>query len=60
MTSGHVRRLGRARDLLAVKGYDTSATKLTCYSGTGFDEDLRAQARRDNLVHLVGLDTLYA
>jgi hypothetical protein len=22
-----------ARDLLAVKGYDTSATKLACYSG---------------------------
>lgn len=27
MTPGHARRLRRARDLLAVKGYDTSATR---------------------------------
>jgi hypothetical protein len=60
MTPGHVRRLRRARDLLAVKGYDTSTTKLTCYSGAGFDDDLRAEARRDKLIQLVGLDTLYA
>lgn len=50
----------QARDLLAVKGYDTSATKLTCYSGAGFDEDLRAEARHDNPIQLVGLDTVYA
>jgi hypothetical protein len=60
MTPGHVRRLRRARDLLAVKGYDTSTTKLTCYGGAGFDEDLRAEAHRDKLIQLVGLDTLYA
>jgi hypothetical protein len=29
----HVERLRRARDLLAVKGYDASATKLAGYSG---------------------------
>ena len=60
MTPGHTRRLRRARDLLAVKGYDTSTTRLTCYSGAGFDDDLRAEARRDDLIQLVGLDTLYA
>ena len=60
MTPGHARRLRRARDLLAVKGYDTSATRLTCYSGTGFDDDLRAEARYDNRIQLVGLDTPYA
>jgi len=59
MTLGHARRLRRARDLLAVKGYDTTATKLTCYSGAGFDDDLQAEARHDNLIQLVGLDTLY-
>jgi AAA+ ATPase superfamily predicted ATPase len=59
MTPGHVRRLRRARDLLAVKGYDTSSTKLTCYSGAGFDDDLQAEAHRDKLIQLVGLDTLY-
>jgi hypothetical protein len=60
MTPGHTRRLRRARDLLAVKGYDTSATRLTCYSGAGFDDDLQAEARHNDLVQLVGLDTLYA
>src|SRR5215469_5442744 len=59
MTPGHVRRLRRARDLLAVKGYDTSITKLTCYSGAGFDDDVRAEAHRDKLIQLVSLDTLY-
>jgi len=59
MTPDHVRRLRRARDLLAVKGYDTSATRLTCYSGAGFDDDLRAEARRDSLVQLAGLERLY-
>ena len=60
MTPGHTRRLRRARDLLAVKGYDTSTTRLTCYSGAGFDDDLRAEARHDDSIQLVGLDTLYA
>jgi uncharacterized protein len=60
MTPGHTRRLRRARDLLAVKGYDTTTTRLTCYSGAGFDDDLRAEARHDDLIQLVGLDTLYA
>jgi hypothetical protein len=40
MNVGHIERLRRARDLLAVKGYDTSARRLACYSGAGFDPDL--------------------
>jgi AAA+ ATPase superfamily predicted ATPase len=56
MTAGHVARLRRARDLLAVKGFDTRATKLTCYSGAGFEADL-ANGRHD--VQLVGLTELY-
>lgn len=60
MTPGHAGRLRRARDLLAVKGYDTSTTRLTCYSGAGFDDDLRAEAHRDKLIQLIGLDVLYA
>jgi uncharacterized protein len=51
--------LQRARDLLAVKGYDTSAAKITCYAGAGFDQDLRAAAREDARVQLVDQDTLY-
>jgi uncharacterized protein len=42
MTVGHLDRLRRARELLAAKGYDTSQTILACYSGAGFDENLRA------------------
>ncbi|MET7465972.1 ATP-binding protein [Nonomuraea sp. NPDC005501] len=55
MTAGHVARLRRARDLLAVKGYDTRDTLLTCYSGADFDADLRA----DRDVRLITLADLY-
>jgi uncharacterized protein len=53
----HVERLRRARDLLAVKGFDTSGTVLTCFSGAGFSDDL--QAARGNEVRLIGLGQLY-
>ena len=49
-------RSARARDLLAVKGYNTSATKLACYSGSGFDVGLRDAARADPGIQLFGLD----
>ena len=54
----HVERLRRARDLLAVKGFDTRDTVLACYSGAGFDRELQAGQRHD--IRLVGLDQLYA
>lgn len=60
MTPRHLERLRRARDLLAVRGYDTSTTKLACYSGAGFDSSLREAARTDHQVKLIGLDYLYA
>lgn len=47
-----------ARDLLAVRGFDTRDTVLTCYSGAGFDRELQAGRRHD--IRLVGLDQLYA
>lgn len=53
-----IERLRRARDLLAVKGFDTSSTVLSCFSGAGFSADLRAA--RGGEVRLVGLDQLYA
>ncbi len=59
MNVGHIERLRRARDLLAVKGYDTSATRLACYSGAGFDPHLVNLAASDPVVQLIGLDTLY-
>jgi hypothetical protein len=54
----HVERLRRARDLLAVKGFDTQHAELACYCGAGFDRELRADQRPD--IRLVGLDQLYA
>ena len=59
MTLGHLERLRRARDLLAVKGYDTTATRLTCYNAAGFDPELSDAARNDVGVQLIGLDALY-
>jgi hypothetical protein len=55
----HVERLRRTRALLAVKGYDTSATTLACYSGAGFDAALSAAAE-DGDILLVGADRLYS
>jgi hypothetical protein len=59
MNLDHLERLRRARDLLAVKGYDTSATRLTCYSGAGFDPELSDAAAADPVVQLIGLDRIY-
>jgi uncharacterized protein len=53
-----VERLRRARDLLAVKGFDTRDALLSCYSGAGFSDELRAA--QDHDIRLVGLDQLYA
>ncbi|HXM58187.1 MAG TPA: ATP-binding protein, partial [Candidatus Dormibacteraeota bacterium] len=59
MTPGHLERIRRARDLLAVKGFETSETVLACYSGAGFDDDLRQAARANRRILLVDLETLY-
>jgi hypothetical protein len=58
MTLRHVERLRRARTLLAVKGYDTNASTVACYSGAGFEPALQ-EAERSGEVVLVGLDRLY-
>lgn len=67
MTLGHVDRLRRARELLSAKGYDTHGTVLACYSGAGFDENLRAvgagpgeRAPDPEVPLLVDLTTLYS
>ncbi len=54
----HIERLRRARDLLAVRGFDTRDTVLACYSGAGFSRDLRAA--RDPDIRLISLSQLYA
>jgi uncharacterized protein len=55
----HIQRLRRARDLLAVKGWDTSETVLACYAGAELEPELRAVAERDPRVLLVDMDMLY-
>jgi hypothetical protein len=60
MGVGHIARLTRARDLLAAKGWDTSSTRLACYSGVGFTDELRAAAAVDERILLIDLDQIYA
>ncbi len=55
MGPAHSRRLRRAKDVLAAKGYDVRDTLLACYSGAGFDGALRSETD----VRTVGLDELY-
>lgn len=59
MTLGHLARLRRARDLLSVRGFDLEDAMLACYSGAGFDDDLRRAALSDRKVLLIDLATLY-
>jgi uncharacterized protein len=60
MTMRHFDRLRRARDLLSVRGYDTTGTKLACYSAAGFDADLRSAAAHQPDALLIGLSDLYS
>jgi hypothetical protein len=55
----HLARLRRIRDLLAgIEKYDTSHTRLICFSGAGFTSEL-ADAASHGEVELIGLDELY-
>ncbi|MEV4412705.1 ATP-binding protein [Catellatospora sp. NPDC049609] len=52
-------RLRRIRELVTAGGrYDTTGTRLACYSGAGFTAELRAAAARGEVV-LVDLATVY-
>jgi len=60
MGIAHVERLQRIRDLIAASGrYDTSRTRLLCFSGAGFNDKARAAAHTLPGVHLVDLPMLY-
>lgn len=59
MGLGHLERLRHVRDLLTQhEKLDTSRTRLVCFSGAGFTDDLTEHARQGE-VHLIGLDDLY-
>ncbi|OPC81340.1 ATPase [Embleya scabrispora] len=56
----HIDRLRAIRDLIRNAGrYDTSETRLICFSGAGFNDKARAAAAADPDIRLVGLDTIY-
>ncbi|WP_067682196.1 AAA family ATPase [Nocardia miyunensis] len=58
MGAGHLERLGHIRDVIARNGrYDTSRTKLLCFSGAGFNR--KAAAAESDQVVLVDLPMLY-
>lgn len=59
MVNGLLMWRRRAAQLLAVRGFDTDATRFTCYSGAGFEERLVHAAAVDPRIHLVGLSDLY-
>lgn len=59
MGEGHLDRLRHIRDVIARNGkYDTSRTKLLCFSGAGFNEKALAVAQAED-VALVDLPALY-
>lgn len=58
MGVGHLKRLDRARELLAGRGMDTTRCGLACFSAAGFTDALRAEAAGGGVV-LIGLDELY-
>ena len=59
MGSGHLERLTRIRDLVSgMQKYDTTRTRLVCFSGAGFTPDLTTAAA-EGKVDLISLDDLY-
>lgn len=60
MGKRHIDRLLAIRDLIRGTGrYDASATRLLCFSGTGFTGELRAIAARAPDISLIDAGTLY-
>ncbi|MFF0451787.1 ATP-binding protein [Nocardia africana] len=55
---GHLDRLRRIRQLLSGR-YDTSETRLICYSAAGFMPTLEREAAGASDIALVGLDDIY-
>lgn len=56
----HIDRLRRLRELIAqIARYDTTHTRLVCFSGTGFNDKARAAADASPDISLIDLPTLY-
>jgi AAA+ ATPase superfamily predicted ATPase len=60
MGRAHVERLRLIREIISLGGrYDTATTRLMCFSGSGFHDNARAEARSSADVLLIGLPMLY-
>jgi hypothetical protein len=60
MGKRHIDRLLAIRDMIRATGrYDASATRLLCFSGAGFTDELRAIAAQAPDVNLIDAATLY-
>jgi AAA+ ATPase superfamily predicted ATPase len=59
MGAGHLERLRHIRSLLARSGTATEATRLYCFSGTGFTDELNQLAKNDPTIQLIDLPRLY-
>ncbi|WP_308307356.1 hypothetical protein [Streptomyces sp. ISL-10] len=55
----HLERLQHIRALLTARGAATDVTRLHCYSGTGFTDELRHLAENDPAVQLIDPVRLY-
>ncbi|MEU0088481.1 hypothetical protein [Streptomyces sp. NPDC006274] len=59
MGKGHLERLQHIRALLTARGTATEVTRLQCYSGTGFTDELRHLAENDPAIQLIDPVRLY-
>ncbi|WP_067486682.1 hypothetical protein [Actinomadura hibisca] len=60
MGTAHIDRLQHIRDLITqASRYDTSHTKLICFSGAGFSDKAHQAAISSPDLHLIDLPTLY-
>ncbi|MBF8187127.1 ATP-binding protein [Nonomuraea sp. K274] len=60
MGAAHIDRLRHIRDLITRAGrYDTSHTKMICFSGAGFNDKAHRAATSSPDLHLVDLPALY-
>lgn len=60
MGIGHLTRLEHIRMLLSQRGAgSTSTTRLLCFSGAGFTDDLRDKAQADPAIQLIDLQRIY-
>lgn len=60
MGAGHIERLRHIRDVIGAAGrYDTTNTRLLCFSGAGFNDNARAASDASDDVRLIDLPMLY-